>query len=136
MFKKFKLSIIAIYISLIIPLTTTYLLSILQRNILGENKSYYHITTLNISNCVLIIISILIIISTYFICSKKYVEIIYYIIGIIVSFISKILPLKERTLFLQTFILRYILIIGYAILIFILFMSLKFKKWDNNCIKK
>lgn len=133
--KKIKLSMIGIYISLIIPLTTTYLLPFLTRVILGEYKGCYKIISLRYSFYTIIIISIILIVSTYLICGKHSYEIFYYMIGIIVSFIGKVLPLKENTLISQvSSILHYTLIIGYVISILMLLLSLQFIKWDNNCI--
>lgn len=133
--KKIKLTMIGIYISIVIPLTITYLLPLLQRVILGENKGYYKIASLKYCYYTIIIISIILIVSTYFICSKNSYEIFYYIIGIIVSFIGKVLPLKENMLIIKvTSLLQYTILIGYVILILVLFLSLQFIKWDNNCI--
>jgi len=120
MTKKFKFSITAIYIVFIIPFMTTYLLPILQRIIVVGNKVHYNRILLEFSNWAIIIISIILVISTYFICSKMFYEIYFYMIGILVSFVSKLLPLKEYISLMQ-----YILIVGYAAILFTLFIRLQ-----------
>ena len=139
--KSYKKLLIGIYISLIIPMITTYLLPLLQGAILGVNKGYYKRTSLIYTNYAVIIISIVLIISTYFICSKQFYEIFYYMLGIIVCFITQIFPMNNSMLNFAAINLKYILIIGYIILLSILFFSIQIIKWNNisksdNRIKK
>lgn len=122
-----KKVIISIYISLIVPLVTIYLLPTLYINIIANNKVYYYT---NKYNWAFIIFTVIIILSTYITSNKKLYKIIYYIIGIAIGLIS----MKEKSLYLQTFIHQYILIIGYAILILISFLLLIFTKNDNNVL--
>ena len=129
--KSYKELIIGIYITLIIPMTTTYLLPLLQGIILGVDKSYYKKTSLIYTNYAVIIISIALLISTYFICSKQLYEIFYYMLGIITCFIMQIFPIKSSALDFPAINLKYILIIGYIILLSILFISIQIIKWKN-----
>lgn len=120
MFKKYKSLLPAIYISFFVPITTTYLLSILQGAILGiNNKGYYLIKLLDYTTLAVLIIAIFLIISTYFICRKEYHEIFYCIMGIFIGLASRVLPISNTSGILDhsTFILRGILTAGYLTLI-------------------
>ena len=101
MFKKIKQVIKAMYIIFIIPLLATYLFPTLQMILLGNRESFSR-STLVFSNWSIIVITIILIISSFLIYSKLFYE----------------------TSFVQISTIRYILIIGYAIIILIAFINL------------
>lgn len=115
MLHRFKQSMLAIYITIIVPLATTYLLTILQGVVLGTDKSSYKKLYLYFSNGAMIAASGIMILLALFIGTKHLYEILYYSIGIMVGFISAVLPIKVNSLFLQGYQLRYILMVGYVL---------------------
>ena len=123
MFKKIKQVIKAMYIIFIIPLLATYLFPTLQMILLGNRESFSR-STLVFSNWSIIVITIILIISSFLIYSKLFYEISYYILGILIGFISKLFPINNNTSFVPISTIRYILIIGYAIIILIAFINL------------
>ena len=124
MFKKNKQVIKALYIIFIIPLLATYLFPTLQMILLGNNRESYNRSTLVFSNWSIIVITIILIISSFLLYSKLFYEISYYILGIFIGFISKLFPINNNPSFVQISTIRYILIIGYAIIILIAFINL------------
>ena len=136
MIEKRKSIFKIIYISIIVPIIILFLIPILYGHYLNNFGKRYYYT--NQCNWILIVISILLIISTYFISSKNQKDIIYYTMGITMGIISIIVQQKEIYLYLQTFIQNCMLIAGYIALILFLILSSEYAiiKRDKNIIQK
>lgn len=128
MSNKFKNFITALYISFIIPIVITYVLSAIQVAVLGCNQGYYKKTILDMSNVIVTLISIVLIISTYFIKASSFPKIIFYVIGMVVSFIEILFPFTENNAVTPVRTLRCILIIGYMLFIILSILHSQKKK--------
>ncbi|BCN29349.1 hypothetical protein [Anaeromicropila herbilytica] len=122
MTKKIRFIFTTLYISLIVPLTVTWLFSILYFNYLSHNKGYFLADSFSWS---ITLLSAFLILSTFIVSSKKTYEIPCYAIGIIIGVLRYLISKGHLALF-QDYILEAILIIGYAFFILYLILSIKY----------